>query len=169
MEDQKIFDFTVIYNNHKVRLYHYVLKITRSRMTAEDIVHNVFVKFYDNMETVTGTEKTERWLFSVARNEAMGYFRSQKIRNAEDIDLNAGLHDDETPEGEYEKSEIRGLMEMELNGMPTEQSEVFRLKEISGMSYREVAAVLKITEDLVRSRLYKARQKLKTAIMKLIS
>ena len=47
-------------------------------------------------------------------------------------------------------------------------SEVFMLKEYSGLSYKEIASLLEIDEDLVKSRLYKARQKLINKISKLV-
>jgi len=55
----------------------------------------------------------------------------------------------------------------ELNNMNPEQSEVFLLKEYSGMSYRQIAELMEISEELVKSRLYKVREKLKTVILNL--
>jgi RNA polymerase sigma-70 factor (ECF subfamily) len=56
----------------------------------------------------------------------------------------------------------------ELNGMAFEQREVFLLKEYGGFSYREIAEVMNINEDLVKSRLFKTRRKLIEKLSKVL-
>ena len=164
MDSSRVIDFTVIYNRHKKGLYNYVLMITRSTMVAEDIVHNVFMKLYDKYDTINEKEKLERWLFATARNEAMGYFRKVKVRAEEDLEIPEMLAGRMDPGRILEDKEAGVLIERELKEMEPEQSEVFRLKELSGMSYNDIAVELEITEQLVKSRLFKARKKLKDAL-----
>lgn len=167
MADDRIYDFTILYNRHKLALYRYVLKITKSKMAAEDIVHNTFVKLYDHLGTID-KNKTEQWLFRVARNETMERFRDMKMRREDELESAAETHSADSPEGSLENVEISAVIEKELNAINREQSEVYRLKEHSGMNYRNIASLLEITEDLVRSRLFKARKKIKDAIVKAI-
>lgn len=168
MDSSRIIEFTVIYNRHKKGLYNYVLRITRSTMIAEDIVHNAFMKLYDKYDTIIEKEKLERWLFATSRNEAMGYFRKMKVRGEEDIEITETMAGRMDPGRILEDKEARVLIERELNEMEPGQREVFRLKELSGMSYNDIAEELEITEELVKSRLFKARKKLKNALKHLI-
>ena len=168
MNSNAIIDFSILYNRHKKGLYNYVLVITKSKMITEDIVHNVFMRLYDKFETINEQEKIDRWLFSTARNEAMGYFRKMKIRGEDPIENSASTPDASNPAREFESLEIRDIIEKELAEMEPGQSEVFRLKAISDMSYRDIAEILTISEDLVKSRLFKARQKLKIALKHLV-
>lgn len=69
---------------------------------------------------------------------------------------------------EIENQETCKLILAELENMNEDFKEVFVLKEYSGLSYKEIAALLSIDEELVKSRLYKARQKLITKISKLV-
>jgi RNA polymerase sigma-70 factor (ECF subfamily) len=69
---------------------------------------------------------------------------------------------------EFENKELNKLILNELNNMSEDFREVFVLKEYSGFSYKEIAKLLEIDEDLVKSRLYKSRQKLVSRISKLI-
>lgn len=165
MKESRIIDFTLVYNRHKKPLYNYLMKITRSRMLAEDIMHNVFLKLYENEALIREPEKVEFWLFSAARNEAMSSFR----KNRHSVDSGAELPEivQSDPFADFEESEIRSIVMKELDRMDSSQSEVFILKEYSGMSYRDVSGVMNIPEDLVKSRLYKVREKLKTAIRKI--
>jgi RNA polymerase sigma-70 factor, ECF subfamily len=168
MDSTRIIEFTVIYNHHKKGLYNYVLMITRSAMIAEDIVHNVFMKLYDKYDTINEKDKLDRWLFATARNEAMGYFRKVKVRREEDLEILEGMSMRMDPGGILEDKEAGVLIERELKEMEPAQSEVFRLKELSGMSYNDIAEELEITEELVKSRLFKARKKLKDALKHLL-
>src|SRR3990172_8738877 len=69
---------------------------------------------------------------------------------------------------EFENKELCKLIRNELNNMNEDFREVFVLREYSGLNYKEIASLLGINEELVKSRLYKARQKLVCRISKLI-
>ncbi len=168
MEKDPVIDFTLTYNRFKKPLFNYLSKIVKSDMLAEDIAHNVFIKLYSNLYNIREAERIEIWIFTTARNEAYGHFRKNK--NIKEVDI---LQQEENISTkcyyeEYEENELIDIIEDELGKMDQAQSEVYYLKEYSGLSYKEVAIILNITEDLVRSRLFKVRQKLKTAITKLV-
>lgn len=167
MQNNKILDFTLLYNRHKKQLYNYLLKITHSVMLSEDITHNVFIKLYDNLSSIREPEKVEYWIFSTARNEALSYLRHSKPQALEDIKEDIADDNENSPAELCERNQLSEIIERELKLMDSQQSDVYLLKEYSGMSYREVAGVMNISEELVKSRLHKVREKLKTALLKL--
>lgn len=166
MQKDSIIDFTLTYNRFKKPLFNYACKIVKSEMFAEDICHNVFLKMYDNLERIRDAERIEVWIFTTCRNEIFSHFRKNKTRIEESFEtyeekISAGsLFED------YERKELIDLIENELHRMDLSQSEVYYLKEYSGLNYKEIAGMMNITEDLVRSRIFKVRQKLKKAIIK---
>ncbi|PKL82880.1 MAG: hypothetical protein CVV24_07745 [Ignavibacteriae bacterium HGW-Ignavibacteriae-3] len=166
MQKDSIIDFTLTYNKFKRPLFNYACKIVKSEMFAEDICHNVFLKLYDNLEWIRDAERIEVWIFTTCRNEIFSHFRKNKNRIEESFES----HEEKISAGslfeDYERKELIDLIEEELSGMDSSQSEVYYLKEYSGLSYREIAGMMNITEDLVRSRIFKVRQKLKRAIIK---
>lgn len=167
MQNSPIIDFTLNYNKFKKPLFNYVLKIVKSEMFAEDIVHNVFLKYYNNLGKILNTDRTEIWIFTTARNEIFSHYRKYKNRIEENVEkYEDDIHADNFLE-DYERQELIGLIEDELAKMDTSQSEVYYLKEYSDLSYKEIAEIMDITEDLVRSRIYKVRQKLKTLLTNL--
>ncbi|MFA7419051.1 MAG: RNA polymerase sigma factor [Melioribacteraceae bacterium] len=164
---ERIIDFTLIYNKYKKPLYNYLFKIVRTEMLAEDIMQNVFLKLYNNVARIRHAELVEIWIFRTARNEAFAHFRKNKNRIEEDIEpLEHKLSSSDFAHN-YEQKELIEIIEEELKQMDSAQSEVYYLKEYSGLSYKEIAEIMDITEDLVRSRIFKVRQKLKAAIIKL--
>jgi len=133
------------------------------KMLCEDIIQNAFVKLFESLEKVRNKESIQYWLFTTVRNEIYSYFRNKKIHvdqfNTEDsneteIPFEKDIHDD------YEEKEFRKLIMDELNKMAIEQRDVFLLKEYGGFGYKEISGIMGIDEELVKSRLYKTRQKL---------
>lgn len=132
-------------------------------MRADDVVQDVFIKLFENLDNINNKQSIQFWLFKTARNHMMGFLRSTKtkklISEAADID-EVEIGSDKLLEDEIENKELSKLILNELENMKEDFREVFVLKEYSGLSYKEIASLLEIDEDLVKSRLYKARQKL---------
>lgn len=166
MQKDPVIDFTLIYNKFKKPLFNYACKIVKSEMLAEDIAHNVFMKFYDNLDKIRDARRIEIWIFTTARNEIFSHFRKNKNRIEETIELHQEKFSTNNLFDDFERKELIDLIEEELSGMDSSQSEVYYLKEYSDLSYKEIAEIMNITEDLVRSRIFKVRQKLKSAIIK---
>lgn len=132
-------------------------------MVCDDIIQNAFVKLFENFDRIRNKESVQYWLFTTVRNDIYTFFRSKKIKidqfnvsDSYEVDL---LSDDKI-DYDFEQKEIRELIMIELNKMSIEQRDVFLLKEYGGLSYKEIAAMMNIGEELVKSRLHKTRQKL---------
>ncbi|MFA7227466.1 MAG: sigma-70 family RNA polymerase sigma factor [Melioribacteraceae bacterium] len=166
MRKDPVIDFTLTYNRFKKPLFNYACKIVKSEMFAEDICHNVFMKLFDNLERIRNAEAVEVWIFTTCRNEIFSQFRKNKNRIEEGIERHENKITTESLFEDFERKELIDLIEEELRGMDQSHSEVYYLKEYSSMSYKEIGAIMEISEDLVRSRIFKVRQKLKTAIIK---
>ena len=166
-----IVEFTLIYNKYKAKVFNFSLKMLNNRMICEDIVQNVFMKLFENLDKIRNKNSVQYWLFKSIRNEIYSYFRTKKIRvdqfNVADTD-ELEVPADEVLNDEIENKEMKNLIMQELSNMDYEQSEVFYLKEYGELSYKEIAAVMEITEDLVKSRLFKTRQKLIKRLSKIL-
>jgi RNA polymerase sigma-70 factor, ECF subfamily len=166
-----IFDFSLIFSRYKVSIYNYVIKMVSDRMTAEDIVQNTFLKLYENLNRIHHKESINFWLFRTARNEIYGWYRKKKSfqkvfdpSDLEDLQVDSGY---DLPE-QIEVEEISRLLKSELALLPENQKEVFILKEYGGLSYKEIAEIMDTDENLVKSRLFKVRQKLTEKLSKKI-
>ena len=169
---KNIVEFTLIYNQHKTRLYNYARKMLNDSMTCEDIIQNVFVKLFQNLNRIRNTERVEVWLFTTTRNEIYSFYRTKRthvdqfgVVDSDDIEIDASVKLDE----ELELKELNQLVMNELDKIAIEQRDVFLLKEYSGFTYKEIAAIMNIDEELVKSRLYKTRQKLISRLSKVVN
>ncbi len=141
------------------------------KMRSDDIVQDVFIKLFENLDNIHNKQSIQFWLFKTARNQMIGFLRSTKtkklISETADID-EVEISSDLSLEDEIENKELNKLILNELENMNEDFREVFVLKEYSGLSYKEIASLIDIDEELVKSRLYKARQKLIKKISKLV-
>ena len=124
------------------------------------------------MYSIRNSERVDAWLFKTTRNEIYTVYRNKKIHvdqfgvlDTDEIDVDSSVKLDE----DFELKEMNQLVMKELDKIAIEQREVFLLKEYCGLSYKEIAGMMSIDEDLVKSRLHKTRQKLITRLSKVVS
>jgi len=140
-------------------------------MHADDIVQDVFIKLFEHLNSIQNRQSVQFWLFKTARNEILGFYRNTKNKKLITNSVDINEVEIETPlllADEIENKELNKLILTELDLMNEDFKEVFVLKEYSGLSYKEIASLLETDENLVKSRLYKARQKLVSKISKLV-
>jgi len=166
-----IVQFTISYNHYKDGVYNYILKMVGNRMVCDDLVQNVFLKLFENLDSIKNKESIKFWIYTTARNEVYGYFRKKKIdiskfvsEDSSDVKVNSK----ENLEYQFELKEMKKLILNELDHISIEQKEIFLLKEYGGLSYKEISVISNIDENLVKSRLYKTRQKLISKLAKII-
>lgn len=140
-------------------------------MVTEDIIQNLFLKFFENISLIRNEESIPFWLFKTARNEVFIYFRSVK-REFQSIDFDDteefDIESDDRIDEIYEVKEVSLLLQKELDLLHPVQKEIFILKEYGNLSYKEIAELLNIDENLVKSRLFKTRRKLISKLSKLL-
>ena len=139
---------------------------------TDDIVQEVFIKLYGNLDLIRNKQSTQYWLFKTARNEFFTLTRNTKLKKlydeADDYD-EVEIEDMASLEDELEHKELTKLIADELDKIRMDQREIFILKEYTGLTYKEIASLMEIDVEDVKSRLYKVRQKLIKRISKLIN
>lgn len=145
--------------------------MSADRMLTDDIVQDVFIKLYQNMDSIRNKQSIQFWLFKSARNELYTIFRNTKLKKlyneSEDLE-EIEIEDSVSLVDEFDFKELNKMVMDELEKINPDQKEIFILKEYSGLSYKEIATLMEIDEELVKSRLYKVRQKLIRKISKLV-
>ena len=168
---KNIVQFTIAYNQYKNGVYNYILKMVGNKMVCDDLIQNIFLKLFENLNSIKNRESIKFWIYTTARNEVYTYFRKKKIDTAKFINEDPSEVEktsNENIEYQFELKEMKNLILNELENISIEQKEIFLLKEYGGLSYKEIALISKIDENLVKSRLYKTRQKLINRLSKII-
>ena len=133
--------------------------MTRSPQDAEDLVQEAYIKafrYFDGFEGANG----QGWLLAIVRNTCLTWLRSSKPAIAFDERLHsAGHHGRTVEESMVIDSELGSLREC-IEGLPIEYRETIVMRELHGMSYREIAEAVAAPAGTIMSRLSRARKRL---------
>lgn len=149
--------FELLYNRHGSRVYTYCRRMLNNTALAEDIFQEVFIRLHNSARDGRCTmTNTGAYLLRIARNLCLNEL--QKKCNAtvalEEFDMPC-----HTPA--YESAELAQLLETAMETLPEDYREALVLKEHLGLTYNEIAEVLGTTMPVVRTRIYRAKNKLK--------
>lgn len=171
--DKKAFEELVRANQTNV--YNLALKLMKNTEDASDAAQESFLKAYLKLSTFRGDSKFSVWLYRLTYNTCLDMIRKRHQDNV--ISLNPETEDgketeieirDDSPGPEelYEQRETQSIIRREMARLPEEQYRILVMREISGMSYSEIADTLGITEGTVKSRIFRARSKLSELLQK---
>jgi len=167
--------YGILVRRYEQKLFSIAYGMTLDREDALEIVQEVFLKVYRKIHAFRGDSALQTWLHRITVNQCLNWKRKWKRRfkwhhqpldsDESDDDRLLGSEDD-GPEVLYQKKEMEELFKKNLAELPEDTRVVFVLKEVEGLSYDEIAGILKIKRGTVSSRLYYARQKLKESMKK---
>jgi len=165
MIDESI--LTSVYNKHKKELYIYLYRLTGSRESAEDILHDCFVNIIRYSEKKQVHEETLRaLLYKTAHNLAVNHLK-KKARSGEIMDegMPSSDRNDNPLEGIIAEELTKKISEL-INGLDEETRSMFTMRKESGMSLEEIAQNTGKSERTVRRKLTAALQYLEENLKK---
>ncbi|MBW3670153.1 MAG: RNA polymerase sigma factor [Acidobacteria bacterium] len=158
--------FEVLMRRHNQRLYRAALAIVRNPDEAEDVVQQAYINAYTHLRQFESKASFSTWLTRIAVHEAYG--RLRKRRPQETIDEARELDTSDVPSIDPERdainNELREVLEAEVAALPDHYRLVFMLREIEGLSTAKTAEVLEVSSDVVKTRLKRARERLRAGL-----
>lgn len=152
--------FKTLYDRYSSMVHAYVLRVLSDEDAAEDIFQEVFIKFYQNVKSDAAKTNIPGFLITIARNLCLNYKRDKRNTVAiEDYE-----HFFSESSHNYEQQELLELITRALDLVDDAYREAFVLREYSGLSYQEIAEICKITEGNAKSRVFRAKQQIKSIL-----
>lgn len=170
--------FELIMRRHNQYLYRLARSILKNPTDAEDVVQETYVTAFQKLESFRGPSGFSAWLAKIALNFAYRRVRRRgrvvffedfvsppigegdplfsRIENIESSEPN--------PELNVQIAELRRLLEDAIDTLPVDFRTVFILAKVEGQSIKEIAETLSLNEQTVKTRLYRAKQKLKESL-----
>lgn len=174
--DKRAFDLLVLKYQHKI--ISVVHRYVRDSADVHDVVQEAFIKAYRALENFRGDSAFYTWMYRIAINTAKNHLISRGRRPpATDVDIddaeyfagNDSLQDFNTPESSLFCDQLQQAVENAITQLPEDLRTAVTLREMEGLSYEEIAEIMKCPVGTVRSRIFRAREAIDKVIKPLMS
>jgi RNA polymerase sigma-70 factor (ECF subfamily) len=169
--------FAELVRRYKTPVFNFVLRHIRHTNTAEDVTQDVFLRVVQNAAEFKHEARFSTWLYTIARNLCVDQLRKLSHRRHPSLDQPASAEDtrpmidniaDGHPRASVERSvasvEVAGKIVEAIEALPEDQREVFLLREIANLPFKEIANITGVGENTVKSRMRYALDRLQLAL-----
>ncbi len=168
--------FDELVTRHRGRIFAMIRNMIHQEADAWDLSQEVFIKAWKALPKFEARARFSTWLYRIAHNVVYDWTRKRKVegigefsdevfeRERIDSDSRTTPSSGQAPDESLATDELRGKIEAALDQLSPEHRQVVVLKDVQGLSYKEIAEVMDSTLGTVMSRLYYARQKLQTLL-----
>lgn len=146
--------FREIFDRYTPQLHPFILGIVKKEAIAREIVQEVFLRLWLRRETLTAVEKPSSWLYRIASNLSMTWYRRQQMeRKILETIGQSETASEHLPEEEFTSRELQKLIQDAINRLPPKRRQIFILSRVEGLSRKEIAQQLNMSENTVRNQL----------------
>lgn len=167
--------FEELVNRYERKIFRLTMNITQNREDAEDSMQEAFLKSFTNLDRFQGDSRFYTWLVRIAVNEALMKLRKRRPSqvsldepvNTEDDSVFREIEDwGPSPEKKFAQTELNEILNSVIGELDPIFRVVFLLRDVEGVSTEETAKILDISVAAVKSRLLRARLKLRQKLNK---
>jgi len=152
------------------RIYNFSFKYFNDHDDASDAAQKTFIKVFDHLSQLKDVEKFKSWIYMIALNQCRE--EDRRVGRLSKMFVQTSDYQDEvnssvqvsSPERAYVQNEISEIVMNAINDLSEEQKAVLIMKEYEGLKFREIAEVLCVSENTVKSRLYYGLSNLKKVL-----
>jgi len=161
--------FDRLYRDHVDRMYRFAQRLCGSPDDAKDLVQETFLNAYRSLKDFRGESRVSTWLYTIAAHACQRMRRKRKGEPERELSLDALMPtsdgdmalqipgEDLSPEERLEHKELRRNLLAAIHKLPKKYRMVLVLRDMEGLSAKDVGAVMGLTERAVKSRLHRAR------------
>jgi RNA polymerase sigma-70 factor (ECF subfamily) len=170
--ESRAFDVLVV--RHRRGLFNFLLRSVQNRSRAEEMLQEVFLRVVRSKDRYEQTAKFTTWVYTIARNLCVDESRRAKFRRT--VSLDAPRRGPGNEEGSpmlesvaadqvaTDAPQIRQRVGRAIDALPDDQREVFLMRQVSGLSFKEIGEIVGAPENTVKSRMRYALDKLRTEL-----
>ena len=155
-------DFCEIYDIHYQPVKRFISRMVGDKWVADDLTQDTFIKVQQNLNRLRDASKLKPWIFRIARNRCLDYFRSGAIQN-ENHELKDGVKAHIAPlaQIQMERQQMSQCVQDKIHLLPEPLRVVLALADTMDFSHQEIADILDISVGNAKVRLHRARKALK--------
>lgn len=141
--DKKHFAFNILLRRYQEKIYFFVRRMVVDHDDADDVVQNVFIKVWKNLDSFREDSKLFTWLYRIAVNESLSFLKNKQIRayvslSSPEAMMVKALREDTY----YDGTEIQKRLREAIVRLPKKQQLVFNMRYYEDLSYAEISDIL---------------------------
>jgi RNA polymerase sigma-70 factor (ECF subfamily) len=161
--------FELLIRRHNRRVYRVVRSVLRNPAEIEDAIQQAYLSAFAHLDQFKGTAGWSTWLCRIAFNEALARLRSRgRFVSIDEASEGVMSETWETSASDPERAaanhELAQVVEQAIDGLPDIYRTVLIMREIEGMTTAEVADVLEVADEVVKTRLHRGRTALRSVV-----
>jgi len=161
--------FDRLYREHVDRIYRFAQRMCGQADDAQDLVQDTFLNAYRGLKTFRGDAQISTWLYAIASRACIRMRRKRKGEPERELSLDEFIPTSEgefrlqiptdglTPEEALENKELRRALHQAIQKLPKKYRLVLVLRDMEGLTAKEVGSIMGLNERAVKSRLHRAR------------
>jgi RNA polymerase sigma-70 factor (ECF subfamily) len=150
----------ILIGRHQVRVFRFVLRLVRSEAVAEELTNEVFMEVWRSARSYRGQSKPQTWMLSIAHHRAVSSLRKRREESWDEERAAEIVDAGDNPEEAAQKRDKSAVMRRCMEALSPEHREIVDLVYYHELSITEVAAVVGIPENTVKTRMFYARKRL---------
>ena len=170
--------FEALVRRYERPLYNFILRSVRKKERADELLQDVFLKVVQRSSDFKGNSKLSTWLYTIARNLCIDHSRKMVFRRHRSLDapgrsgdseegptlLDRTAADGPTADRAAIARDLQRRIAEAVEELPEEQKEVFLMRQVQGMAFKEIADVVGVPENTIKSRMRYALERLQRAL-----
>ncbi|MCR4772781.1 MAG: sigma-70 family RNA polymerase sigma factor [Prevotella sp.] len=152
--------FADVVKQYGEQLYWRIRRIVLNHEDANDILQNVFVKAWNNIETFEGKSKLSTWLYSIAINESLDFLRKERNRQSAEVDDMEAVASRLLADDYFDGDRASAMLQAAIATLPDVQRMVFNMRYYDDMKYADISAALGTSEGALKASYHLAVKKI---------
>ncbi|HUX84343.1 MAG TPA: sigma-70 family RNA polymerase sigma factor [Chitinophagaceae bacterium] len=153
--------FTLIVKKYQERLYWHVRRMVVDHEDANDVLQNMFIKVWNNLDHFREDSQLYTWLYRIATNESLSFLEQQKRKSSVSLsDVETGLSNKLIADKHFDPNKLEWKLQQAILQLPEKQRAVFHLRYYDEMPYEEMSRVLDTSEGALKASYHHAVKKI---------
>ncbi len=161
--------FEQLYRLYEIRVFQYISTLVSNSALAEEIVGDTMMAVWRGAGTFSGCSRISTWIFGIARHKALDALR-RTTRTQREVDLDGAaelVSSEDSPFDQVQRSQTESLTKQALSTLSRDHAEILRLVFYEELPYEDIATLLSIPTNTVKTRVFYAKQQLKRHLERL--
>ncbi len=157
--------FRALFESYSESLLDFAFGFIRDVQVCEDIIQEVFVRIWQNRRNLNPNLSLKAYLYKSVKNQALKYLRHEKVEQGAEDYLQSLYYPPDTPEAELSHAELTVKLDRTIRQLPERCRTILLMSKYDGLTYREIAEVLDISINTVKTQMGRAFTAIRRALV----